>query len=111
MDAVELAALWERNRAERLARRPAEAAARGGWIYVVLGGVKPLDVAQRYGGKRPGVLSELAAANPGVAQGETWAGWWNGRGVLLPAHWRDPLLTPRPLPGDMVAQIRASESG
>lgn len=110
---------WEANKAEADGRRPAEAEARGGWIYTVGLHQSPIMVAQHFGGRRPGVLLELLAVNPRMDHGPcdvcvpcaamvkeersevTCAApmlrwdrrrWFVGAGVLLPLSWGDPRL-------------------
>lgn len=79
-----------------LLSRGIEANKRGGWLYIVRTGDLPFNVAQYYGGKKPGVLKEMATLNPDVAKGGTWKGWIGGCEVLLPATWPDPALKPLP---------------
>jgi hypothetical protein len=88
--------LWEQNRQAAEARRPIEAIARGGWLFVVLGEAvaHPLEVAQHLAGStRPGVWRELVARNPKLSEirpdGSVKA-WFAGAGVLVPVAWGDP---------------------
>lgn len=102
--------LHEQNQAAADARRPAEAEARGGYLYTIKLGQTPIQVAQHYGGQRRGVLEELLEANPAQKEGPCgvcltcaakdgkpcpkprtrWARWFVGQGILIPVAWGDP---------------------
>lgn len=88
------AALRKRRDSLKLARS-IDAQKAGGYLYVVRMNDLPINVAQHYGGKKPGVLAQMVKLNPTVAANK-WKGWVEGAEVLLPVEWGDPQLKPLP---------------
>lgn len=84
------------HRKDLTLRRKIEAQQRGGYLYVVRQNDLPSLVAQHYGGKKIGVISELQKLNPTVSTGGTWSQWFEGTEILLPVKWGDPSLKPLP---------------
>jgi hypothetical protein len=89
------AAALRARRQELALRHSIDAKVRGGWLYVVRQNDLPWKVAQHYGGIKPGVIGELAKANPTVSA-NNWTGWHPGVEILLPGTWPDPSLKPLP---------------